>query len=408
MLPAVGWVMPGRGFKTVGRNVGRRTRNVDAPGLLETFLVSAVVSFLSIRGFLALTGYPRLGGSGLHIAHMLWGGLLMLVALGMLLVFLDRSIQWLAAIVAGLGFGTFIDEIGKFLTSDNNYFFRPAVALIYVVFVAVFLVGRAAVGRRSLSAREHLGNALALLAAHVDRPIQPDDRARILALLDGLPDTSAARADAGDTSTSPAAGVGDVDLADDLRRYVEALPTAPDRWASIEALPSRLARAYSHLASREWFDPALIVGVLAYTAAAVVGVVTVLLATERSAPGQTGVVARIGEAGATLVGVALVLRAIPALHTSRAAAYHWMLRGLLVWILIAQVFVFYASQLAGLGGLAVDLVAYASLRFALAREERPRSARAGTAMGYESSTVGREPPATPGPDPRSGSGRGSP
>ena len=44
------------------------------------------------------------------------------------------------------------------------------------------------------------------------------------------------------------------------------------------------------------------------------------------------------------------------------------MRGLLVWILVAQVFVFYGSQLAGLGGLIVDLVAYGSLRFAVTRE----------------------------------------
>jgi hypothetical protein len=44
------------------------------------------------------------------------------------------------------------------------------------------------------------------------------------------------------------------------------------------------------------------------------------------------------------------------------------MRGLLVWILVTQVFVFYSSQLAGLGGLVVDLVAYGSLRFAITRE----------------------------------------
>jgi hypothetical protein len=44
------------------------------------------------------------------------------------------------------------------------------------------------------------------------------------------------------------------------------------------------------------------------------------------------------------------------------------MRGLLVWILVTQVFVFYSSQLAGIGGLAVDLLAYGSLRFAISRE----------------------------------------
>ena len=57
-----------------------------------------------------------------------------------------------------------------------------------------------------------------------------------------------------------------------------------------------------------------------------------------------------------------------ALPTSRVAAYRWFLRGILVWLLITQVFIFYGSQLAGLGGLAVDLAAYVMLRYALGHE----------------------------------------
>ena len=101
-------------------SLGRLTRNVAAPQLLESFFIAAVGSFLGIRWFLALTGYPRIGSHGIHIAHMLWGGLLMLVAVMLLLAFLDRSVEHLAAVVAGLGFGTFIDEIGKFVTPDND------------------------------------------------------------------------------------------------------------------------------------------------------------------------------------------------------------------------------------------------------------------------------------------------
>ena len=53
------------------------------------------------------------------------------------------------------------------------------------------------------------------------------------------------------------------------------------------------------------------------------------------------------------------------------------MRGLLVWILVTQVFVFYSSQLAGLGGLVIDLVAYGEppLRHRARERGRPRRTR---------------------------------
>ena len=45
--------------------------------------------------------------------------------------------------IAGAGFGTFIDELGKFITRDHDYFFRPTAGLLYVIFVLLFLAFRA-------------------------------------------------------------------------------------------------------------------------------------------------------------------------------------------------------------------------------------------------------------------------
>jgi hypothetical protein len=45
-------------------------------------LISSIATILVIRTELWLTNYPRLGGSGRHIAHLLWSGLLMLLAIG--------------------------------------------------------------------------------------------------------------------------------------------------------------------------------------------------------------------------------------------------------------------------------------------------------------------------------------
>ena len=288
---------------------------------------------------------------------MLWGGLLMLAALMLLLAYLDRSVQHVAAIVAGLGFGTFVDEIGKFVTADNDYFFRPAVAIIYVTFVALFLAGRALVGRRRLRPNEALANALALLAGTLGRPIERGDRARIHRLL--------RRADQ------------EAELTVLVERYVAGLPAIPDTASPMERLRRRIDDAYRSLMANKWAERAVVVGVIAYTAFAVAGVLFVT--TEAPAPGapETSTVATVAQLVSTLAGGVLVARGILSLHESHEDAYRWFMRGLLVWILVTQVFIFYSSQLAGLGGLAADLAAYGCLRFALAHELAETAARTG-------------------------------
>jgi hypothetical protein len=325
----------------------RWTRRLQAPLLFESFLIAAVCSFLGIRALLAVLGYPELGGSGLHIAHMLWGGLLMLVALLLLFGFLDYRVQQIGAVVAGLGFGTFIDEIGKFVTADNDYFFRPSIALIYVVFVGAFLLAKAFVGNMQLNPRESLANALDRLELESDQPIEPDDRAIIDRLLQGA------------DPRSP--------LVRFLGAYVDKLPTRPDTDSPIEIIDSGLEAAYSSLTARTWFLRALTAGVVVYTVAAIIGIFAVIT-TEGRLDISALPIPTLAQAVSTLAGAALVLIGVPRLATSLVAAYQWFMRGLLVWILVTQVFIFYSSQLAGLGGLAVDLIAYGALRFAIQRE----------------------------------------
>src|SRR3954469_15388219 len=163
----------------------RRARNADFGSLQETFLVCAVSTILIIRTELWLTNYPQIGGHGLHIAHLLWGGLFMLVAIGTLVTFLGRSSRRTAAVVGGIGFGFFIDELGKFVTSDNDYFFKPAAAMIYVIFIVLFLVNRAMKRRRRLSETERLSNVAELIGEAARGSFSETDRAQALVLLDG-------------------------------------------------------------------------------------------------------------------------------------------------------------------------------------------------------------------------------
>src|SRR5918998_6073135 len=87
-------------------------RDLQSGHNVELFLVSAVSAVLAIRAYLRLANYPQVGGDSLHIAHMLWGGMLMLAALLILLTFIGRASERLAAFIGGVGFGTFIDEVG--------------------------------------------------------------------------------------------------------------------------------------------------------------------------------------------------------------------------------------------------------------------------------------------------------
>jgi len=107
----------------------------------------------------------------------------MLAALIMLLSFLGKAVHRWAALIGGLGFGVFIDEIGKFVTADNDYFFRPAVSLIYVVFVLTFLAMHLIHSRPRYCSTEYLMNALNKMEEVVFQDLDSAERRQALALL---------------------------------------------------------------------------------------------------------------------------------------------------------------------------------------------------------------------------------
>ena len=71
------------------------------------------------RWYLDLAGYPTIGGGDLHVAHVLWGGLALTIAVLLGLIFVGQRAMLLSALLAGVGVGLFIDEVGKFLTTTN-------------------------------------------------------------------------------------------------------------------------------------------------------------------------------------------------------------------------------------------------------------------------------------------------
>jgi len=116
-------------------------RSSGADNLL-LFLICSAFSVLATRAYLHLMDYPRIATGGIHIAHAIFGGMLLTTSVVLLLCFHGRRIRQLSAVLAGLGFGQFIDEVGKFITKDNDYFYQPVPVIIYCCFIAVFFLYR--------------------------------------------------------------------------------------------------------------------------------------------------------------------------------------------------------------------------------------------------------------------------
>ncbi len=117
----------------------------NAAWYMLTMVIAFAITVVGTRLYLDIAGYPQLGNSTFHFAHALWGGLLQVIACMLLLLYLNEWVFSLAAILAGVGIGLFIDEIGKFITQTNDYFFPLAAPIIYtafILFVFAFLYTR--------------------------------------------------------------------------------------------------------------------------------------------------------------------------------------------------------------------------------------------------------------------------
>jgi hypothetical protein len=122
------------------KKVRSAVRRDHAENYVLTSLVAFGITVIFTRVFLQLTGFPQIGNSVLHIAHALWGGLLLFVAVLLPLAYANRWAIQSSALLSGIGIGLFIDEVGKFITQTNDYFFPPALPLIYGFFLLTVFV----------------------------------------------------------------------------------------------------------------------------------------------------------------------------------------------------------------------------------------------------------------------------
>ena len=219
--------------------IRRPVRREGAERYLLVTLVSFAATVIGTRWFLTVTGFPQIGGGDLHIAHALWGGAALFAASLLPILMAGRFVYLLSAFLAGVGIGLFIDEVGKFITAENDYFYPAAAPIIYATFLLAVLVWLRAREPNDPDPRSQLLTALELFEESVEGDLQRGERDRLrdrlIAAAAGAPQPEQRR------------------LAADLLAFVEAeeLSVAPDPIDRFGGIRARLgARSRSWLGGR--------------------------------------------------------------------------------------------------------------------------------------------------------------
>lgn len=323
-------------------------RNLEADDLLENFLVSAVSAIFLVRFSLFLFNYPQLGGKSLHIAHMLWGGILMMVAIVICLNYITKHARHLASIIGGVGFGIFIDELGKFITSDNNYFFQPAVALIYIIFIALFLIFKHLGKYQSINETEYLINALELSKEAIVNDLNPDEKEMALDCLKNVQNS-----DFVGTFT---------------KMLQQAEIISPKKSNVISRFYVFLKGRYKALVNKTWFAKVVFV-VFFLQASNIIGNIILLFFFKTNLLSEYPTFPRLAELTFSSISSVIAFVGIIRFHKNRLFSYRIFKYSVLVSIFLTQFFAFYTEQFLALSGLVVNLVILATLNYLIFLEK---------------------------------------
>ncbi|AYY14563.1 hypothetical protein EF847_19555 [Actinobacteria bacterium YIM 96077] len=334
----------------------RLGQDIHAVVRLELFVVAAVSAILATRGYLILMDYPQLGSDGLHIAHMLWGGLLMLVSHVLLLGFIGPRVKELAAFLGGVGFGLFIDEVGKFVTADNDYFFQPSFAIMYVIFVALVLVMHWMSERPRHNPATDLANATVIAAAGQLRGLNHVARTEARQLVD------AARTH----------GANDRAVAA-VQELIEASPAARHRAGRYAALRQHVLRVVRTIVRSR----AAYVAVGAVLAIQAIDPLVDLFRIFLDQDYGNITTIRVIRLGWALLTTGVIVAGFLYWRRDQQRGLRAFRYAVLFNILIGQVFNFAVRELDALPGVVVNLVALAVLNYRLRLLENPPPEPAG-------------------------------
>ncbi len=156
--------------------IRRPVRREGAERYVFITLVSFAATVIGTRWFLSITGFPQIGGGDLHIAHAVWGAAALFAAALLPILLAGRFVYVSAAALAGVGIGLFIDEIGKFITAENDYFYPAAAPIIYATFLLAVLVWLRARAPDDPDPRSQLLTALELFEESVEGDLQRAQR----------------------------------------------------------------------------------------------------------------------------------------------------------------------------------------------------------------------------------------
>lgn len=338
-------------------------RRLDADRYLQLVLLGFGGSIVVTRLYLELTDYPTVGGDTLHIAHAVWGGLLLFVGGVLPLVLANRSALPWAGLLTGIGAGLFVDEIGKFITVDNDYFFAAAAPVAYAVFVLALWLYFRVRGQRDDSPRAELHAALELLGDVVDRDLSRDDRRELERRLEsaGRSDVERLSRLAGELLELTRSGAldGGIEEPGRLRRLADRAGA----WADRHLAGPRLRRLT--------VGALVALGVVAVGDLAVVAYIGVDLldGTTTSLADAANDYARVGiqdGLGVTLlllrvgldlvVGVLLLVAAVLLLRGRDRRGVEIGQGGLLLALTLVNVLLFYTEQWVAAGAATVELV----------------------------------------------------
>jgi hypothetical protein len=169
-----------------------------------------------------------------------------------------------SALIAGIGVGLFIDEVGKFITQNNDYFHPSAAPIIYAFFLLIVLLYVNIRRPVTRDVRLELYQALEALEEILENDLDPEERddlkARLQSVISAAPSTDQAR------------------LAQVMLEFIDnpSITLAPKRILVGEKLAQRWDKRKSDWISRKKLRAIIIFGLISLGLIALLGILLYL------------------------------------------------------------------------------------------------------------------------------------